>query len=171
MYLTRGRAPNWSGSGARSRSESGVRWPTIKCWQCSSQAWPLLPGGHTWKCLIRNYAWVLEMLAIPGPMIHGMSDTGHCKILSRHSNRSSNFNKRKSDTFFILTNWNWMLPGQKFLTVRALSGPLKRGVRDSGFKPLNRPEIQYSNFKQARIRDSNFMSHTCVHIRVLTLRW
>ncbi len=28
MYLKGGRAPNWSGSGARSRSESGVRLPT-----------------------------------------------------------------------------------------------------------------------------------------------
>ena len=33
---------------------------------------------------------------------------------------------------------------------------LEEGFRDSGFKPLNRPEIQDSNFKQARIRDSNF---------------
>ncbi len=36
-------------------------------------------------------------------------------------------------------------------------GPLKRGVRDSRFKPLNGPEIQDSNFKQARIQDSNFI--------------
>ncbi len=35
---------------------------------------------------------------------------------------------------------------------------MKRGVRDSGFKLLNGPEIQDSNFKQARIGDSNFIS-------------
>ena len=34
---------------------------------------------------------------------------------------------------------------------------LEEGVRDSGFKPLNGPEIQDSNFKQARIRDSDFI--------------
>ncbi len=34
---------------------------------------------------------------------------------------------------------------------------LEEGVRDSGFKPRNGPEIQDSNFKQARIRDSNFI--------------
>ncbi len=41
---------------------------------------------------------------------------------------------------------------------------MKRGVRDSGFKPLNRPQIQDSNFKQARIRDSNFILAIPVYI-------
>ena len=41
---------------------------------------------------------------------------------------------------------------------------LEEGVRDSGFKPLNGPEIQDSNFKQARIRDSNFIWAIPVYI-------
>ena len=59
-------------------------------------------------------------------------------------------------------------------TSKSLSGPLKRGVRDSGFKPLNEPEIQDSNFKQARIRDSKLIFiwanwQSCVHIRVIIM--
>ncbi len=45
-----------------------------------------------------------------------------------------------------------------------VKGPLKRGVRDSGFKSLNGPQIQDSNFKQARIQDSNFVWAVPVYI-------
>ncbi len=43
------------------------------------------------------------------------------------------------------------------VSLQTFLGPLKRGVRDSGFTSLHGPEIQDSNFKQVRIRDSNFV--------------
>ena len=56
-------------------------------------------------------------------------------------------------------SWKTMKATPKVDTGITTKGPLKRGFRDSGFRPLNGPEIEDSNFKQARIRDSNFIFH------------
>ena len=89
---------------------------------------------------------------------HAMVISGaHCCAAFLTSNKCNDFTTKLVDKlsihgpqFIVHPLYGWVIYIWKHFK-------FKRGVRDSGFTPLNGPEIQDSNFKQARIRDSNFI--------------
>ena len=86
-----------------------------------------------------------------------------------------------------LISWIWMGSLMNALRIIQLSiaqdvalwisnRALEEGVRNLGFKPQTGPEIQVSNFKLARIRDSNFTwavhVYLCSHqVGIQILKW